>query len=164
MGDRNIGNNQERQGRDTPKPKADIRMKVLLKSIWQRCTARSQSPPSKLQARGRASKGPSGTASLRASARTSQPEAQFSITVFPAGPSLGRSSLLPSCTLAPAQELPWDDPSSHSPASSAALYQLARSLWKHQQSTQTLFCRQAWQVLCLAADRNPVAANREHRQ
>ena len=70
MGDHTIGNNQERQGRDTPKPKADIRLKVLLKSIWQRHTARSQSLPSELQARGRASKGPSGTASLCANAKT----------------------------------------------------------------------------------------------
>lgn len=69
MGDHTIGNNQETQGRDTSKAKADIRLKVLLKSIWQRLAACSQNLPSKLLERGRASKGPAGTAGLRASAR-----------------------------------------------------------------------------------------------
>jgi len=129
MDDHTIGNNQEGHGRDTPKVKADIRLKILLKSIWQRHAACSQSPPSKLQACDRASKGHLGLlASMQAPGlfrRTSQPEGQFSIAVFPAGPNFGRS-LLPSLTLAPAQELPWDAPSSRSPASgSAALHQPA---------------------------------------
>lgn len=161
MGDHTIGNNQGGQGRDTPKAKADIRLKVLLKSIWQRRAAHSQSLPSELQARGRSSKGPCRAASLRASARTVPKD-------IPARGSVQHRRLpdvtkfwqdqpppLPSCSPAPAQELPRDAPSSGSPASgSAAPHQPACSLQKHQRSTQTLFCGQVWRVLQLADNRN----------
>lgn len=125
MSDHTIGNNQERKGRHTPKAKANVKLKVLLKSVWQRRTACSQSLPHELQACGRASKGPSGTASLRATARTVPKDIPARGSVQHRRlPDVTRRSLLPSRTLTPVEDLPRDAPSRGSPASgSAALHQ-----------------------------------------
>lgn len=120
LGDHTMGNSREGWGRDTPKAKANVRLKVLLKSVWQRCAARSQSPPSEPKACGRASKDPSGAGSLHSSARA-VPSAIPAQRLSSESPSSRCDPVLAGAASSPpARWLPRDAPSSGSPVGSSA--------------------------------------------